>query len=67
MTAVRAALFFLWFYGLSIPLTIAYCLLLPTADQGLHIAVDQSSHHVTGVTKHVAFWGIRLSLLLRPL
>ena len=39
MTAVRAALFFVWFYGLSIPLTIGYTLLLPFPRQAMNVAV----------------------------
>ena len=39
MTAVRAALFFVWFYGLSIPLTIGYCVLLPFPRQAMNVAV----------------------------
>ena len=39
MTAVRAVLFFVWFYGLSIPLTIGYSLLLPFPRQAMNVAV----------------------------
>ena len=39
MNAVRAALFFIWFYGVSIPLAIAYSVLLPFPRQAMNVAV----------------------------
>ena len=39
MTAVRAVLFFIWFYGLSVPLTLGFCLLLPFPRRAMNVAV----------------------------
>ena len=39
MTAIRAVLFFLWFYLTSIPLAIFYCVLLPFPRQAMMAAV----------------------------
>ena len=39
MTAVRAVLFFLWFYLISIPLAIAYSVLLPFPRRAMMVAV----------------------------
>ena len=58
MTAVRTVLFFVWFYGVSIPLAIGYCLLLPLPRRAMNLAVRFWAQLVSFGLEHLG--GVRL-------
>jgi len=56
--AVRRVLFFIWFYGVSIPLAIGYSLLLPFPRQAMNVAVRFWARLVVFGLEHLG--GVRM-------